>query len=34
VGHVYTSSLSPDAIRDLLPGRVDHDNADPFTMLR
>ena len=32
-GYVYKSSLSPDAIRDLLPGRGDHDNADPFSIL-
>ncbi|MCW2627192.1 MAG: putative transcriptional regulator [Mycobacterium sp.] len=33
VGYIYKSSLSPDAIRDLLPGRGDHYNADPFTVL-
>jgi hypothetical protein len=34
VGYVYKSSLSPDAIRDLLPSRGEYyDAADPFSML-
>src|ERR1700694_4136347 len=28
LGYVYKSSLSPDAIRDLLPGRGDYGNAN------
>ena len=34
VGYVYKSSLSPDAIRDLLPGRGEYFVADdPFSVL-
>jgi DNA-binding NarL/FixJ family response regulator len=34
LGYIYKSSLSPAAIRDLLPGRGDYYDADdPFRML-
>jgi DNA-binding NarL/FixJ family response regulator len=34
VGYLYKSSLSPDAIRDLLPGRGDyHEADDPFSVV-
>jgi DNA-binding NarL/FixJ family response regulator len=34
VGYVYKSSLTPDAIRDLLPGRGEYYDADhPFSVL-
>lgn len=34
VGYVYKSSLSPEAIRDLLPGRGEYSGTDdPFNVL-